>query len=338
MLKKEIDHLIKEAFEKRASKYFACFKRGIGLSQDSFRALDSFHTIHRRPVWAGDIQCKPYDAVYPNTALILQGPVVEKYHFTVETVKLYKKIFPQMRVIVSTWEGTERKLLRQIEACGAVALTTPKPENAGPSNANLQIVSAREGLRLAKKLGCEYACKTRTDQRIYSPRCIWELLILLEVFPPYGEECKKRIAAVSLDTFSNRIYGLSDMFHFGHIDGLLKYWDIEPVSHKILNDFWERNKMEETCERGISSRVIESYLALRYLRTTGWEKGCDLESWHEALGKFFVIVDAASIDLYWPKYINREYRWRRYDGVEAMEEVDFLSWLVFYKEYGKQAG
>lgn len=87
-----------------------------------------------------------------------------------ETVKLYKKHFPEnTKIIISTWNDENEKYLENFRLENVHVVLSEKPNYPGISNVNYQIESSKNGLKYAKeKLNCEYAIKTRTDQRFYA--------------------------------------------------------------------------------------------------------------------------------------------------------------------------
>ena len=62
-------------------------------------------------------------------AIVLQGIVAIQDDCTLETVRLYKKIFPSAIIILSTWDFTSDELLQKFreEGCEIVLCKTFKP-------------------------------------------------------------------------------------------------------------------------------------------------------------------------------------------------------------------
>ena len=61
-------------------------------------------------------------------AIIMQGPIFREEHFTLETVKIYKKLFPSAKVFISTWKDQdkeERDLLKEEPNCEIVFCEKP---------------------------------------------------------------------------------------------------------------------------------------------------------------------------------------------------------------------
>src|ERR1035437_1783485 len=51
-----------------------------------------------------------------SVAIILQGALLRENRFTLETVRTYRKLYPEATVIVSTWEGEDTEEIKSIEA------------------------------------------------------------------------------------------------------------------------------------------------------------------------------------------------------------------------------
>lgn len=283
-----------------------------------FRKRTKFFTWHFRPKKAEQV------FVFRNkrTALedctrvgiVMQGPIVRDDDFTLETLRLYRKLFGEAPIILSTWIGAvDRELAAELDKLRVAVRQSSPPAIAGPSNFNLQVKSTLEGLKFMQSLGVEYALKTRTDQRIYSQNALTALLSMQRCFPAI--DGGGRVIAVSLDTFLERPFGLSDMLQFGHLRDLIALWSV-PLARSEAPATWS--------ERGY---VNESYLAHTFaLRRSKYD--FSLDGWLAALREVFCVVDAGSLDLIWRKYSDREYRWRSYKP-QDLTELTFLDWLSF---------
>jgi len=184
-----------------------------------------------------------------------------------------------------------------------------------------------ERLKKAEELGATYALLTRTDQRIYATDAYPFLLGLTESFPiAAGTPQQKRIVALGFSTIKYRTYSLNDMFFFGTISDLLLYWDIPHDTRAIAKLYAVRD--------WIKNRVCEGYLFTTFLGKVGHPMHDTLGDYWEALGKYFVLVDAADLDLYWLKYLRYyEYRDRQYGGYTLGEHVGFKDWVIMYRGY-----
>lgn len=256
--------------------------------------------------------------------IVIQGPVCTQQDFTSRVIARYLELYPEAIVIFSTWHGEENKLL-EIDKFNLNSrfrlLLNSKPINPGISNINLQIESSRNGLKLAKELNCEFGIKTRSDQAFLNPNAVTYMHFeLTEAKQKYvGNE---RIVAVSLDTFLFRPYGVSDMFHFGRIETLLNFWDMELDSRKPESF----SEMNATTLREFSKLTLtECYLNSNYLKKMNFIPDFSLRQSLEFIIDYFVIVDQQTIDLIWNKNTYKEFRYKsdvypsKFQGIENWE-------------------
>ena len=115
------------------------------------------------------------------------------------------------------------------------------PSYSGYKNINLQSVSSKNAILLAKKLGCKYVLKTRSDIRIYSSDFKDYLIDLIKFYKinrSINLRQKERIITTSF-TLRYRLYGISDMILFGNINDLYNYFNIitTPKSRKKFLNF-----------------------------------------------------------------------------------------------------
>jgi len=265
-------------------------------------------------------------------AIIVQGPIIEDDDFTFESLKLYRKNFPEAILILSAWTVSS-DLEMQLKEYNVYVIKNQQPENPGIANINLQITTSRYGVLLAKKLGAEFVLKTRADQRIYHPSLDAYLISLLRAFPLKKDRSftqSERMVAISLNTFKLRIYGVSDMFLFGHINDMCKYWDV------ALDQRWdtieERKRGGNTWKSFSMWRVCEVYLCSMFIESLGRKLNFTLANYYDVLRDHFVIVDQSAIKLFWKKYTLTE---DRYAVISAFDpEITFNDWLVLYQNSG----
>ena len=87
------------------------------------------------------------------TAIIMQGPLVREDDFTLETVKIYEKLFPGTVIIVSTWEDSAEEYVKKLsELSNCIVLLNEPPKFSGILNLNMQVVSTLAGIKKAKEL------------------------------------------------------------------------------------------------------------------------------------------------------------------------------------------
>jgi hypothetical protein len=301
--------------------------KGLVLGYEKFSSY--YLTFLNRPKQTSAMDLWPDNrAIQEKVAIVIQGPLLHEYAFTLETVRLYKKIFPKAIIIVSTWKGEDENVLKQIENLGATIVRSDKPSYRGPFNVNMQAVSAYAGMKKAKELGALYALKSRTDQRLQAPNGLEFMISLIETFPykaPYPKQ-KKRIVACSKETLKYRPYGVTDMNVFGDIDDMLLYWgapmDMRPAGTggvtPTIRDFAE-------------ARICEIYLATEFMNKIGRKPLWTLKDAWDFYADHIVIADLESLDVYWRKYDHwHSNRFLDYDHVRTNQDLSFREWLNIY--------
>lgn len=299
-------------------------------------ATSNFVTYHFRPKCADAIHTPSHLVNHlPSLAIVIQGPVINKDAFTLETAKLYKQNFPTALLILSTWNDHSPEVLQPFDSLGVQVLLNSKPDYAGVSNINLQIVSSRAGIQKAREMGVEYALKTRTDQRMYAPDIAAYLHSITQVFPVgdgWGKQ-RKRIVGCSLNTFKYRMYGLSDMLIYGHIEDMWLYWNVD-LDDRVFTE-QDEHEAGASLKKFARWRVCEVYLATEFLSKLGRALDWTLRDSWTAFAEHFCVVDKEQLDLYWNKYNQREYRWLFYCGLHKFQELTFRDWINLYGNQNK---
>lgn len=315
--------------------------RGHGLLRDLIEVVEEdekvFITYNSRPMNSASV-CTRSDEVsnQKRLAIVVQGPIISENDFTLETVKIYKKHFNDALIILSTWSDEDSTAVNRFEELDISVILNEKPDYSGTSNINFQIVSAGIGIRRAHELGAEYALKTRTDQRMYAPNVADYLYNITETFPvSHGYETqRRRIVGVSLNTFKYRMYGLSDMLIYGHIDDMLLYWNVA-LDERVFSDE-EIQKASISLRNFALWRVCEVYLATEFLQKVGRNLEWSIKDSWEAFADHFCIVDKGQLDLFWSKYNRLEYRWLDYTARINSQEMTFREWLNIYNNLGNK--
>jgi hypothetical protein len=288
--------------------------------------LPVYFTFHLRPKRAADVRNWRDDPSAPaaRIAFVIQGPFWKPDDFTIETVRLYRAHCPGAAVIVSTWEDEDPALVERARQAGAEVIVNRKPKDGGLWNIKYQITSAHAGLSRAKALGYEYAIKTRTDARMYAPHVDRFFLAAVRQFPMRdGSGQRARIFGFDLGTVKHRLYGISDMHVFGHVDDLLLYYSLD------VDDRYD------AAASGQDVAVPESYLASRFLNAMGITPAWTPDDSNRLLATRFCILDHAMVDLFWTKYdVFRERRYVLYDTAEPHHAyMTFRDWLVLHDRY-----
>ena len=287
-----------------------------------------FITEKIRPIYPSKLE-NLYPDLTEDVAILIQGNIINKFRFTEETIRLYRKNFPKAKIILSTWES-EKSKLRNLEGNNIKIIYGEKSRiKPGISNCNLQIVSTQNGLRYIKKKGFKYSLKTRTDQRFYNRDLLIYLKLLLKTFPLNNKDkCyqKDRLIGISFNSFLYRLYGLSDMFLFGTTDDVYNYWNCK-LDNRDIEDFKENKK---NTSRYLSSlRLCEVYFMTEFLKNRDVKLKWTLKHYWNEIAKRFLIVDSNTLDFFWPKYSHYEDRWKVDDKL-LQNEFSFATWLKIY--------
>tara|TARA_B000000475_G_C15983981_1_gene442209 strand:+ start:446 stop:1573 length:1128 start_codon:yes stop_codon:yes gene_type:complete len=296
-------------------------------------------TYHTRPKISSDFHIRSLINKKHKAGILIQGPIDHDKSFTVETIKLYKKLYPEIPIILSTWEDEEKNALNLIRNLGVDIAVSKKPkienlQNSLWKNVDLQIISVKEGIKAFAEYDIDHCLKTRTDQRIYKPELFNFFINLMNAFPLKNNSTqKKRIISSSFATAKYRVYGLTDMMMFAEISDLKRYWNVENYSSGIYK--YSQNN-EDYIPPIVSGTLIgaEVYLMSSYLERIGVKLDWTLSSYWKSLGEYFLIADSNSMDMYWNKY-NKESEFkyaRTYDQV-SHRLIDFSDWLEAYSDH-----
>lgn len=275
-----------------------------------------FRTTFRRPKFSKDIVVNyPDNMKNQKVAIIVQGVLKIEDDFTLESIKLYKRLYPKAIIILSTWKNENEKHLQKIRDTGIIVIENDKPINSGHGSINFQLKSTQVALNVARAKQCKYALKTRTDQRLYGEENITFLLQTLQNYPlNIDVSAKGRIITCSNGCFTGRLYNISDMVLFGYIDDLLAYFSC-PVDERKNPEIEPGNDMIEYSKK----RPGEIYFSTHYIERLGFKLKWTEKDSLFFIKELFIIVDNETLDWYWPKYTDSEYRWRDYTGRKLMQ-------------------
>jgi len=231
-------------------------------------------------------------------AIIMQGPIISKTKFTYETLKLYRKIYPNVTIILSTWVNTDQIILDEINQLNIFVITNELPTQRGHSNINLQLKSTISGFEHLNSHQVKYVLKTRTDQRIYSSENYLLFMInAQESFPIQSDYLEKRLIVCNLNMYRNRKYCVSDMFMFGTLNDMNLFWNIP---------YQEEGLIEDKEKEFFKNNLGEAYLINTFIKNIEFDIENTLPNSDLFLNSNFFIIDKNSIDLFWYKY-NHNY-------------------------------
>jgi hypothetical protein len=282
------------------------------------RSRKYFYTFTKRPINADQVTLCESKIKHEDVAIIIQGPIFTEKNFTVNTIMLYKKLFEDAQIILSTWVDQNTKSIEQIRGLGVQVIQNEYPNFKIKNNFLLQLLSTLEGIKFAKaNKNVKYVLKSRTDQRIYNQHSLSLMKSLIAAFPVKGGEGYtqiNRVIGISIDSFKYRIYGLGDFMHFGEIEDIERYWAPDILESYPENEIY----------------TPEQFLCREFLKKTNWNVLDTVEDWWKALANRFIVMDQMSLDFIWPKYTSNENRWVKHLNPAQLTPITFAEWTAIH--------
>lgn len=239
---------------------------------------------------------------YAKVGIVIQGPIISRT--TLEICKFYKKIYPQVRIVLSTWESEDIEPFQGLQDERFAIIQSEKPDVPGPSNINLQIKSSIAGINHLKDQGCTHILKTRTDMLLSNPTFLNYLI--------WTHSKGKRHALVfsSFNSFLFRLFSPTDQVMFGEATDITRFWSIDLVPNNQEIDFPEK------------------YLFKKYLESYGYKTHEELNNYLTALRDYTVIADHEQLGQIWNKgaYTALNYRWRGKKFPNRMTQLSSWHW------------
>lgn len=299
---------------------------------------DSYSTFMQRPKRAHVVETRPLKSQSADepVAIVMQGPITAKDDFTLETLALYRRQWPEVQLILSTWVDTAEHQIKSVQALGVDVVLSNKPAIPGLLNVNMQLTSAQAGIRRAAEAGAIWVMKTRTDQRLYDPDSIGTLVAMAKSFPVFGKlDQRYRILGIGHGSLLFAPYHVTDQTVFGHVEDMEKYWSAplrtESPPPGISTD---RHEIYLKVPIGASCRhaAPESYIASEFLKRIGRSLDWTVSDTWTAYRDHFCFVDYVDTDFFWPKsqvetLSERDYC---YHGIWTRKEVSFGLWLQLF--------
>jgi len=294
---------------------------------------NNYLTFHLRPKNSEDFYLESTNKNKEKFAIIIQGPIGKKFSFLKDTINIYKKIFKNTVIIISTWKSENINLINSLKEENVFILFSEEPDKS-LYNVDHQIISTNVALKLAREKGALYSIKTRTDTRLYKNNLENFLIALFKTFPVKENNIiKSRIIVPSLVTFKFRIYSLSDIVMIGNTDDLLEYFDLCSFKESIKKMQISKNNLL----KNETPVVAEIFLCARLLMKINKDLKWNLDDWWSSLKNYFCIIDNSSLDLLWHKYDwQYEYRFLRTYSNSFSRAVDFQDWLSLYQNLNNE--
>lgn len=276
--------------------------------------------------------------------IVIQGPPLLKDDFTFQSACIYQKMFDNVEIIISTWNDADPVFISKIKTINCHLILNKKPENSGRGNVNYQTISSSAGIQLAKKLGCKYVMKTRSDQRLYNYNSCNYLVDLLNMFPPINTRQSKRIVIVQGAAGNLFIpFYASDFFYFGDVDDMKLLFDIPlDKQHFKKRSAYTKEIKALACKYDISTvfhmKAPENYIMEAYAKNLGYEVEITVDSYWKFIKGSLIGISTEEIGLYWKKYSRTvtENVWtHHYEPTDSDEQLlsynlTFTNWLSIY--------
>ncbi len=297
------------------------------FNDDRFMVRHMWQTSTRKflPVYRDD-----------DISVVLQGPIKYERNFTLETVMRYRWIYPNVSIIVSTWEGEVTEDFKLIaKTIGVDILENGKPSDGGPWNIRYQLKSSLGGIQQAEEKKSKYVMKTRTDQVFLNPDFLVHMKNMLRTFPVNCDDLLERIVFLggqnSMCTYPFRI---TDFMAFGRVEDLKKLYSTDGISERLeytagdgdvkreqylevlgrvpCDNFNSICEMDEADRRNILEQIGKKQDPESYLIQSFYEKVINKEKlsedddllmhyWH-FIKNCTVFIDTDELLLFWAKY------------------------------------
>ena len=282
--------------------------------------IGRFVTFHTRPIYSKDVLLSPGEIAreYGDFAIVMQGPLLTRYDFTLETLRLYKRYFPKATLVVTTWEGEDPHTLEGLRREGIEVILNKKPKDPGPNNINLQIMSAQAGLYRAQTLRKTFALKTRTDVRLYHHGSLAFLSDMLRRFPLDVLDYVQKGRLISTHGSITKPYFFADMMVFGYTEDVLRYFSPPLLPHKTTSLPFGPSTIPF---------VPEQYFFISFLQRIGRRLLYTHEDSLHAQAAHVLVIDPASVDWFWCKY-DRHHEYRHLTYPRRKRILEFSDWLA----------
>ncbi|MBK86639.1 MAG: hypothetical protein CMC86_05525 [Flavobacteriaceae bacterium] len=239
-----------------------------------------------------------YD-INEKVAIIIQGNIIADKNFLLQTIHNYRKMFPNVLIVISIWVDSDKKVIEKIKKIKNIKIIiNDYPKFSGIKNINLQIISTVNALNYLKENNFKYALKTRTDQIIYQRNSNY-LMRFIEIITENSKDLsplKSKLIFSTMNSFKDRYYSISDMLMFGLIDDLLVYWNCDLDTKKIKDIKVESNNLNF-----MRQGTAEGYLLLKFMDNIDY-----VPKWSDECSNFFIRnyfhpIDYEYLEQFWYK-------------------------------------
>ena len=308
------------------------------------KKMPYFLSYNLRPKTAEQFICIDEDVPHADKmAVIMTGKLIQEDNFTLETVKLYNKIYPNVLIIISTWESEDKRYIETIKnSTQCHIIQNKEPKFSGFHNFNYQIYAVTKGIEYAKKHNKQYVFKTRCDHRFYKRGLLEYMYNLIVNYPCERDNIlgQRYRIIMATDGYSqmNVPFRIGDLYNFGYIDDLYNFWGGKLEEFSLSISDWVKEMEKNHCSWK-QQRESAAYLYIRYIKKmSGNTPSITVkESW-DFIKKYTIILDRKDVDTFWYKYSSRYEETRRNGEYYTEDSTDkclsynwnFSNWLNLY--------
>ena len=246
------------------------------------------------PILTGRLN--PDFVIKEKIGIVFQGPIASKEgaEFLFENLQELKRKIPDLVFVVSTWDKAREFLVNFPDDFPVIF----SDETRFESNFEKQVNSTSIGISHLKSQNCTFVFKIRVDQSFN-----FEVLIntSLSNFARWSSS-DKQIGFATMNTYSHRLLGFSDMITFGKVNGMANFWDPN------FSDIRFRLNMKIDLEypswvNGVEAHWYEAWLNIRYATRNNFIFSED--SWGDYeryLRDFTILIDSDWVNQTWIKW------------------------------------
>ncbi len=339
------------------------------MLQHLFRGFNAISTEHELLFFMHINRQFKYAPVFPitDTAIIITGLIEYDDDMTLKTAIMYRKWYPNIPIIVSTWKDQPTKEFKKILSQHNIKVLGNNYPKVHES-INFQLEVTRRAIELVKKnKNINYVIRTRTDWSINKPDFLIYLKNLCKQFPAGTPNMKERIISLGGECGHKFVpFHASDFLVFGNISDMYNMYSIPQQSernpygyrhlsrmyplkeklgyYELLNPFKLKNDPKFREKFSKYKRLIdkstsgggETYLHRIFYET--YIAKIDHEHFFEAyedyLKRCAIIIDPTQLLTCFPKY-EQSYRYELYQCYQYPTSggLDFATWLELYLEW-----
>lgn len=269
--------------------------------------------------------------------IVIQGPIYGE--FTIQTINFYKKIFPNIHIIVSTWVGLDCKILEKLKLLDIILIENEDVCHSY-DNQNRMIASTYAGISAAiKNNPNSFLIKHRGDQRLTNINWLRNIEDLLFSFPARDLVGSKfRIGSISSCSGKLRPFMIGDQFQFGHITDMFELWSA-PYLEIGLSQLFNYFNFDGYIKYGFGIKA-DNYLVGHYIKRNNLDFDFSLEDSNKFWAAKGIIIDADSVGFCWArKELNKKmelfYDCNPFNGSLSpnggISKMNFSDWLHIYR-------